>query len=524
MDNTAATPEAPQTPAGWPRRHVLKAGALAVGAGLLGRFASAASSSGVSPSEYLSMDAWDMATAVRKGELSPESLLAAAMARCDAVNPKVNAVNMRHDEYATALLKARRAGGASASGALAGVPILIKDLNTYLEGTSTSNGCRLFKDAPAAPHTSTLIARYQAAGAVPFGKTTCPEFGLTTTTESLLWGQTRNPWNLAHSAGGSSGGAASAVAAGIVPVAHATDGGGSIRIPASYCGLVGLKPGRYRTPSGPGKYEGWFGASVANVVSRNVRDMALFLDVGQGHEVGSPYWTKPLGRPYVEELRADPGRLRIGLVRDAFTGAPLDPAVAKVLDDTAKRLAGMGHHVEELRLQVDPRQLFGAHGAVVGDALLTAIHDREKAMGRTATPDDFERITRVVLGNAGKVTGEDLYRARQSFESIGGYMEQQFDSVDVILSPVTVNVTPELGLLSLDQDWESYAHNAMGSAGFTVLANVSGQPAISLPVGMSDTGLPIGMMLTGPMGGEDVLLHLGTQLEQDRPWAKLPTV
>ena len=524
MPIPASTPEDTQLATGWQRRHVLKAGALAVGAGLLGRFANAAGSSGISPGDYLQMDAWDMANAVQKGEISPENLLSAAMARCDAVNPKVNAVNMRHDEYATALLKARRASGAPATGTLAGVPILIKDLNTYLEGTSTSNGCRLYKNAPPAPHTSTLITRYQAAGAVPFGKTTCPEFGLTTTTESLLWGQTRNPWNLAKSAGGSSGGAASAVAAGIVPVAHATDGGGSIRIPASYCGLVGLKPTRYRTPSGPGKYEGWFGASVANVVSRNVRDMALFMDAGQGHEAGSPYWAKPLVRPYVEELRTAPGRLRVGLVRDSLTGSPLDPAVAKVLDDTAKRLTALGHNVEEVRLNVDPRQLFGAHGSVIGDALLTMVHDREQVLGRAATADDYERITQVVLDRAQKVTGEGLYRARQSFETIGGYMEQQFDTYDVILSPVTANLTPDLGLLSLNQPWDSYAHNAMGSAAFTVLANVSGQPAISLPVGMSDSGLPIGMMFTGPLGGEDVLLRLSAQIEQDRPFARLPVL
>lgn len=201
MPIPAATPEDTQTPAGWQRRHVLKAGVLAAGAGLLGRYAGAAGSSAVSSNEYLAMDATDMARAVQKGELTPEHLLAAAMARCDAVNPKVNAVNMRHDEYARALLQTRRAAGAPATGALAGVPILIKDLNTYLEGTRTTNGCRLFKDAPPAPQTSTLIARYQAAGAVPFGKTACPEFGLTTTTESLLWGQTRNPWNLGRSAG-----------------------------------------------------------------------------------------------------------------------------------------------------------------------------------------------------------------------------------------------------------------------------------------------------------------------------------
>ena len=263
---------------------------------------------------------------------------------------------------------------------------------------------------------------------------------------------------------------------------------------------------------------------MANVVSRNMRDMALFMDVGQGHEAGSPYWAKPLLRPYIEELRAAPGRLRIGVVRDSLTGAALDPAVAKVLDDTVKRLAAQGHEVEELRLNIDPRQLFGAHGSVIGEALLTMVHDREQVLGRSATAEDYERITQVVLGNAQKVTGEGLYRARQSFESIGGYMEEQFHKYDVILSPVTANVTPDLGLLSLDQPWDSYAHNAMGSASFTVLANVSGQPALSLPVGMSASGLPIGMMFTGPLGGEDVLLRLGAQIEQDRPFAKLPTL
>jgi amidase len=219
------------------------------------------------------------------------------MARCDAVNPRVKAVNLRHDDYAQALLKAREASATSTSGSLAGVPILIKDLNTYLQGTPTTHGCRLFKDAAAAPHTSTLIARYQAAGAVPFGKTTCPEFGLTTTTESLLWGQTCNPWNLAMSAGGSSGGAAAAVAAGIVPVAHATDGGGSIRIPASYCGLVGLKPGRYRTPSGPGKFEGWFGASVGNVYREMCGTWRCFWMPGRamkpGARIGPNRWHGP---------------------------------------------------------------------------------------------------------------------------------------------------------------------------------------------------------------------------------------
>lgn len=502
----------------YPRRTVLKATAIAAGASLLGRFSSVRAGE-LSASDYLSLDAWTMAEAVRKGDLSPEALLEAALARHALVNPKVQAVNMLHLDYARTLLAQRRAAGHAAQGALAGVPLLLKDLNTYLLGTTTSNGSRLFKDAPPATITSTLIARYERAGAVPFGKTTCPEFGLTTTTESLAWGQTRNPWNLGHSAGGSSGGAASAVAAGIVPVAHATDGGGSIRIPASYCGLVGLKPGRYRTPSGPAHFEGWFGASVANVVSRSVRDTALFLDAGHGHEPGSAYWAAPVERPYIEELRRDPGKLRIAVVRQSLTGAPLDPAIAATLEQTVKQLLGLGHELEELALGIDPRQLFGAHGTVVGTGLLSLVHDREQALGRAATAEDLEQITQVVLERAKGTSGEALYRARQSFESIGAMMEKHFERFDLILSPVTASLTPELGVLSLDQGWDSYAHKAMGSAGFTVLANVSGQPAISLPLGMSDNGLPVGMMFTARLGGEDGLLRIASQLEQTMPWS-----
>ncbi|MCX2900574.1 amidase [Pseudomonas mandelii] len=516
MDNHESAPLNSITD--WPRRSVLKAGAVAIGVGLLGRFADARAQ-GLAASDYQSMDAWAMSQAIRSGELSAEDLLAAALSRYNEVNARINAVNMLHEDYARTLLAQRRAAGSHDQGSLAGVPLLFKDLNTSLQGTITSNGSRFFKDSPAAARTSTLIARYQQAGAVPFGKTTSPEFGLTTTTESLAWGQTHNPWNLAMSAGGSSGGSAAAVAAGIVPVAHATDGGGSIRIPASYCGVVGLKPSRYRTPSGPLHFEGAFGASVANVVSRTVRDTALFLDAGQGHEAGSAYWCPPLVRPYVEELQRDPGKLRVAVVRQSLTGAPLEPAIAATLEQTIKQLLALGHEVDELSLNVDPRQLFGAHGTALGTALRVQIHEREQVLGRAVTAADLEKITLVNLERSKGTSGADLFRARQAFESVSAIMERHFERFDVILSPVTGSLTPQLGLLSLDQPWDSYAHHAMGSAGFTVVANVSGQPAISLPLGQSDNGLPVGMMFTAQLGGEDVLLRLASQLEQAHPWA-----
>lgn len=504
------------------RRLLLKAGAAAAGAGLFGplaRFAYAGPAKGIRPSEYALLDATAMADAVRRGQISAEELLAAAQARCDAVNPRIHAVVMRHDDRARSLLASRKQHDPARMGPLAGVPMLVKDLNTYIAGTVTTNGSRLFQDAAPAEYTSTIISRYEAAGAVSFGKTASPEFGLTTTTESRLWGKTCNPWNLAMSAGGSSGGAAAAVAAGIVPAAHATDGGGSIRIPASYCGMFGLKPTRYRTPAGPNRFEGWFGASVGHVVSRSVRDSALLLDVSQGREKGSPYWTAPMERPFAAEVARPPGKLRVGLVTESLTGTPLDAPIRKALDDTVRLLLSLGHEVDGVRLPIQPQQIFSAHGAVTGNALLTAVRDREKLQGRTIADADLEPVTHHVLRTARGVSGETLYRARQSFEEITMALEAIFDKFDVLLSPVTATMTPELGKLSLEQSFETYGRAAMGSASFTVPANVGGQPSMSVPLGWSDDGLPIGMMFTACIGNEGLLFRLAGQLERERPWA-----
>jgi amidase len=354
---------------------------------------------------------------------------------------------------------------------------------------------------------------------VVFGKTASPEFGLTSTTESALWGETRNPWDLSLSAGGSSGGAAAAVASGIVPVAHATDGGGSIRIPASYCGVFGMKPTRYRVPQGPDSFEGWFGASCAHVVSRSVRDSALVLDASHGHERGSPYWLAPQDRAFADEVQRTPSRLRVGLVSDSLTGMTLDADIRAVLDNTVSLLLSLGHEIESVKLAVDPQQLFSAHGAVTGTGLMSAVRDREAVLGRAAGDADLEPITRAMIGRAVGVTGETLYRARRAFERIGVTMESTLERFDVLLSPVTATVTPRLGMLSLDQNYEDFTQRIVGSVSFTVLANVSGQPAMSVPLGTSSTGAPIGMMFTARMCREAVLFQLAGQLEQARPWA-----
>jgi Asp-tRNA(Asn)/Glu-tRNA(Gln) amidotransferase A subunit family amidase len=476
----------------------------------------------LSQADYLALDATAMAEGVRNGTLAPEALLRAAFERCDQLNPQVNAVVLRHDALALEQLRSRQAAGTERQGALAGVPMLIKDLNTHLAGTVTTNGSRLLADAPPARENSTVVSRYQAAGMLVFGKTASPEFGLTTTTESALWGRTCNPWNLAYSAGGSSGGAAAAVAAGIVPVAHATDGGGSIRIPASYCGLFGIKPTRYRNPQGPASFEGWFGASCGHVVSRSVRDSALLLDVSHGHERGSPYWLAEPPRPFSEEVRRTPTGLRIGLVSEAMTGTALHPDVQAALEQTVEWLRELGHQVRPLTLPIDPQQVYSAHGAVCAVTLLAAVHDREAALGRPMAPQDLEPVTRHVLAQAATGTSEQLYRARRAFEAVGLQMEAVFDDYDLILSPVTAALTPPLGLVSLQNRYEDYARHIVGSIGFTVLANVSGQPAMSMPLGTSREGLPIGMMFTAALCQESRLFQLAGQLEQHRPWACTP--
>ncbi|HKR39891.1 MAG TPA: amidase [Paraburkholderia sp.] len=474
-----------------------------------------------SPDLYLTLDATAMGALVQRGELEPQDLLEAALARCDEVNARVNAVNQRCEARARQTLASRRAAGTSRDGAFAGVPTLAKDMHTAVAGTVTTNGSRSLRDAPPATHDATLIARYEAAGVVVFGKTATPEFGLSTTTESALWGKTCNPWNLSMSAGGSSGGAAAAVAAGIVPVAHATDGGGSIRIPASYCGVFGMKPTRYRTPHGPDAFEGWFGASCAHVVSRSVRDSALALDVSHGHEKGSPYWLAVPERPFADEVRRTPSRLRVGLVADSLTGMPLDNDIAAVLESTVRLLTGLGHEVEPVTLAIDSQQLFGAHATASGTAFVAAVRDREAALGRALLAEELEPVAWRILRNAQQHSAETLYRARRTFERFGLLMEEKFDRFDVLLSPVTATLTPTLGRLSLEQEYEDYIKHIVGSVSYTALANVSGQPSMSVPLGTSRDGLPIGMMFTAGLCREGLLFQLAGQLEAAQPWALL---
>src|ERR1700686_4186691 len=341
--------------------------------------------------EYGKFDAVGLAELVRNRQVSASELLDEAIARTTRVDPQINAVVVKHYDYAK-----RQIDNGLPDGPFTGVPFLLKDLE-ILGGTRTAGGGSVYQDN-VADHSSTLARRFLAAGVMVFGKSSTPEFGMMPTTESRLFGPTRNPWNPAHSSGGSSGGAAAAVAARLVPVAHASDGGGSIRIPASASGVFGLKPTRARNPLGPDRGEGWAGFSCGHVVSLSVRDSAAMLDATCGPEPWSPYFAPPRERPFAEEVRRDPGRLRIAFTDKSPYGEAIAPEIAAATREVAALLAGLGHDVEERtpQLAADPAAVMST---IIGANTALNVRLAEHRFGRAMTHEDFEVLTLATAHN-----------------------------------------------------------------------------------------------------------------------------
>jgi len=466
--------------------------------------------------EYSDYDGLGLAELVRTRQVTPTELLDEAIARTEALDPQLNAVVVRHDDHARKQIEA-----GLPDGPFKGVPFLLKDLD-LLAGTRTTFGASAYKDF-VAPHTGTLASRFLAAGVTIYGKSASPEFGLMPTTESRLHGPTRNPWNLDHSAGGSSGGAAAAVAARILPVAHASDGGGSIRIPASACGLFGLKPTRARNPIGPDRGEGWGGLACGHVVSVTVRDSAAMLDALHGPEPSSPYVAPPPERPFAEEVGRDPGRLRIAFTDVSTYGEPIDPEVAAAVRATAQLLEGLGHVVEQRapRLPADPADVIAT---IVACNTGLTLQLAEQLFGRPMTERDFEVLTLASAGNARKASGIDYCAAQLGGFQIARALSEFFADVDVFLSPTLC--TPPLRIGEIDtmaSDLSGIRPLLRRYIPGTSLCNLSGQPAMSVPLAWSASGLPIGMMFAGRFGDEATLLRLAFQLEQQQPWkTRLP--
>jgi amidase/6-aminohexanoate-cyclic-dimer hydrolase len=463
--------------------------------------------------EYESHDGLGLADLVAKGEVTPGELLDAAIDRIEARNLALNAVVFTWYDEARAAIAA-----GLPEGPFRGVPFLLKDLYAYFARQPISNGSRLF-DAYVPDHDSELVARYKRAGLAIFGRSASPEFGLTTTTESRLHGETHNPWNLAHTAGGSSGGAAAAVAAGLLPVAHASDGGGSIRIPASCCGLFGMKPTRGRNPSGPDVGEGWSGMSTAHVVSRSVRDSAAMLDATAGPDLGAPYWAEPPARPWLAEVGANPGRLRIAYQTRAFNGAETHPDCVAAVDDAASLCAELGHDVEAAELTVDAQVLGEATLTVIGANVRALVEDRAAELERAFTPDDIELITYGMVMRAESTPASAYARSVRVLHAAGRRVARFLESYDVLLTPTLATPPLELGRLSLSRsDVDAYRDDLMRTLGFTSLFNAAGNPAMSVPLAWNAAGLPVGSHFVGRYGDEATLYRLAAQLEEARPW------
>jgi amidase len=481
--------------------------------------------------EYIKHDAVGLAGLVQSKQVSPRELVEAALARIDAVNPRINAVIHRLDEQAR-----RAADGPLPEGPFRGVPFLVKDLDGTLAGAPCQMGSRSLRDH-VAPRDSELFARYRRAGLVFVGKTNTPEFGILAITEPELHGPTRNPWDRARVPGGSSGGSAAAVAAGVVPVAHGGDGGGSIRIPASCCGLFGLKPTRGRMPLGPDLSEGWHGFVVPHVLSRSVRDSAAFLDATQGPDVGAPYVAPPPEGPFLAEVGRPPGVLRVGFTLRSILGKKTDPACARATEEALALLSELGHEVREISLPIDPEELSLAYLSVVAAGTAAAVNETEGLTGRRPSPELFEPPTWLLwqVGNA--LSAVELEEARNKIGRAARAVGQLFESIDVLVTPTLAHPPARVGELGLKPHervglaalrraaprpvlravLRDLAERSLEKTPNTMLFNMTGQPAMSLPLGWSG-GLPIGVQVVGRFGAEATLLRLAAQVEGARPW------
>ena len=484
--------------------------------------------------EYIRHDATALAALVRAGEVTPLELIDAAVRRLEAVNPAVNAIVYRMDD------EARAAAAAVDPGAVfAGVPFLAKDLQSDYAGHPTSRGSRLLAHRVAENDTE-LVRRVRATGVSVLGKTNTPEFGMLPYTEPALWGPCRNPWALDRTPSGSSGGSAAAVAAGIVPMAGGGDGAGSIRMPASCCGLFGLKPTRKRTPSGPGRGESWRGAAIEHVITRSVRDSAAMLDATHGPEADAPYRIEPPVRPFSREVGTDPGSLRIAWTTEPLLGSTVHPDCVDAVASTVKLLEDLGHEVVEAVPRVDGPAFARAFVHMMAGELGAEMEDLTRALGRRPRRGELEPLTRCLALVSRALPASDFAHALRILERTGNSVAAFFSEWDILVTPTVATPPPPIGGLP-PRPIERLQLRVLGAIGsgrvirmaglidrtadgafdftpWTPLFNISGQPAASLPLHWNGEGLPVGVHLVARVGDEATLLRLAGQLERARPW------
>ena len=469
------------------------------------------------------LDATAQAELVLKREVSPRELVDAAIARLEKINPQINAVIHPNLERARARADAKDL----ADGPFRGVPFLMKDLGAPEAGEPYCAGMRALKEARyTPPEDAYLTQRFRAAGLISLGRTNVPELGLLPVSESEAFGPTRNPWNLAHSSGGSSGGSAAAVAAGIVAAAHASDGGGSIRGPASMNGLVGLKTTRGRCSFGPSVGERWSGFSVEFAVTHSVRDAAAILDAVHGPGPGDPYFATPPARPYAEEIKTKPQRLRIGVLRRGLRGVEIEAECVTAVDQAARLLESLGHSVEESHpAALDDHESVNAYVDIITVSVARALDVWGAALGRTLGENDVEALTWMLAQRGRQFSGAEHVARLDFVHAFGRRLASWWDGgFDLLLSPTMGARPPEIGWISSTKEEPLRAFFRSAPYGvFTLPFNLSGQPAISLPLYQTQTGvtgLPLGLQLVAPYGREDLLLRTAAQVEEAAPWAK----
>jgi amidase len=492
-------------------------------------------------SEYDQFDGLGLAELVKRGEVKPTELIEEAISRIEKLNPRLNAVI--HKMYDQAREKAK---AELPDGAFKGVPFLLKDLLAAYTGVPLCNGSRFHKDF-VPDHDSELVKRYKASGVIVVGKTNTPEYGLLPVTEPELFGPTLNPWDLSRTPGGSSGGAAAAVSSRIVPLAHGSDGGGSIRMPASCCGLFGLKPTRGRNPLGPDFGETWQGFACEHVLSRSVRDSAAMLDATAGPDVGAPYYAPPPPQPFLDEVGKDPGKLRIAYTHKPFLADFVHEDCIKGMEEAVQLCKDLGHELTEAAPQIDRDMFAKAFMTIVCAETRAGIEKSEFLIGRKAKFRDFEAST-WMLGLLGKqLRAPQLSNAKFYLQYISRLIGWFFEKFDVLLTPTLALPPIKIGalqpnkkdafimkflgrlnagsLLMAVKGIEDLAQKAYTFMPYTPLFNVTGQPAMSVPLYWNEDGLPIGMQFVGRYADEVTLFRLAAQLEKAKPWAdRLPPI
>ncbi len=464
-------------------------------------------------------DATALARMVAAGGVSAEELLDEALGRVAALNPELNAVTLVQEDVAR---RSIREG--LPEGPFRGVPFLLKDLGAEAVDFPSHSGSNLFRDTRYS-YDSAIFERMRATGVVTFGRTTAPEGGIGPVTEAAVYGgPTRNPWDLSRTSGGSSGGAGAAVAAGIVPMAHGSDGGGSIRIPASSCGLFGFKATRARFPDGPAAGEGWAGMAIDGFLTRSVRDSAAMMDACAGADPGAPYVAPPMETSYSDAIARPPRRLRIGVCDTTFSGAPIHPDCRAAVEGAARLLEDLGHRVAPARPEADHEGMMRAWTRIIACGTALTIRSALERRGRDLGPDDLQGVSRSAMAFAEGLSGADYLAAVNEVHAYGRQMAAAFSEYDILLSATLAEPPAKVGRFTHERDdYEAYRIGEDGVFAYSPFCasfNASGQPAASVPLHWTGDDLPVGVHLAAGFGEDATLIALCAELEQARPWAQ----